>query len=317
MNKINTGRKGQLHPRNLHSGRYDFKQLCDTCPQLIPFVIGKPNGQLTIDFSDANAVLALNQGLLKYFYNIDFWQIPAGYLCPPIPGRADYIHYLADLLAECSEGIVPTGKQVRVLDIGTGANCIYPLLGSQSYGWSFVATDIDPVSVKTAKLIVTSNPKLKTFIKPLLQKNKNAIFDGIINKQDKFALTICNPPFHASMAQALASNARKVNNLTKGKAARNTAGETKLNFGGQENELHCAGGEIAFLKQMVSESLDYGQQVCWFSSLVSKSENVPVLKKLLIALDAKQIKVINMAQGQKISRLLAWSFLTEPSLPIC
>jgi 23S rRNA (adenine1618-N6)-methyltransferase len=310
MKNNNTVKANLLHPRNLHSGRYDFKQLCAASAQLAPFVINNPSGQLTIDFANPAAVLALNQALLKCFYNISFWQIPAGYLCPPIPGRADYIHYLADLLAQSANGIVPTGKKVKVLDIGTGANCIYPIIGSQCYAWSFVATDIDPVSIKTAQLIVKSNRHLTPFIKLVLQKNTNAIFAGVIKKQDKFALTLCNPPFHASMEQAAAGNARKVNNLGKGKIIANPT----LNFGGQENELCCAGGEIAFLKRMVLESQDYGQQVCWFTSLVSKAENIPVLKKLLTEIGVKRIKVINMSQGQKVSRLLAWCFLPEDDL---
>ncbi|MFT6984420.1 MAG: 23S rRNA (adenine1618-N6)-methyltransferase [Psychromonas sp.] len=310
MKNSNTVKKRVLHPRNLHHGSYDFTQLCAVCPQLSPLVIHNPNGQPTIDFSDHQAVLILNQALLKCFYKIDFWKIPQGYLCPPIPGRADYIHYLADLLAQSGNGEVPTGKQVKVLDIGTGANCIYPIIGSQSYGWSFVATDIDPVSIKIADLIVKSNRNLTPFIKLLLQKNSNAIFDGIIKKQDKFSLTICNPPFHASMEQALAGNSRKVNNLSKGKKVANDG----LNFGGQENELCCVGGEIAFLTQMCKESRSYGQQVYWFSSLVSKSENISPLKKLLAELGAKQVRVVNMAQGQKISRLLAWSFQQQSSL---
>lgn len=294
-----------LHPRNLHYGRYDLNKLCRVCPQLAAYISKNPNGELTIDFSDADALRVLNQALLNFFYHVDFWQIPPGYLCPPIPGRADYIHYVADLLAEDAGGAVPTGKQVKVLDIGTGANCIYPILGSQIYNWSFAATDIDPVSIKTAELIVKSNQNLKPFIKLRLQKNEKSIFDGIIKPQDKFALTLCNPPFHASMEKAFAGTTRKVNNLSKGGAS---SKHLTLNFGGQQNELCCVGGEIAFLKQMCTESKNYGQQVNWFTSLVSKSTNIPPLKKLLTQLAAKQIKIIKMSQGQKESRLIAWSF---------
>ena len=305
MTNKTTVKKGNLHPRNLHHGRYDLKKLCQVCPQLAQYIITNPKDEPTIDFSNADALRVLNQALLNYFYHVDFWQIPPGYLCPPIPGRVDYIHYLADLLAEDAGGSVPRGKQVKVLDIGTGANCIYPILGSQIYNWSFVATDIDPVSIKTAKLIVKSNQNLKPFIKLRLQKNEKSIFDGIIKPQDRFALTICNPPFHASMEKALAGSARKVNNLSKGQAGNN---QLKLNFGGQKNELCCVGGEIAFLKQMCRESKNYGEQVNWFTSLVSKSTNIPPLKKLLTQLAAKQIKVIKMSQGQKESRLIAWRF---------
>ncbi|WP_028864872.1 23S rRNA (adenine(1618)-N(6))-methyltransferase RlmF [Psychromonas aquimarina] len=306
MIKNKDKKAASLHPRNLHQGSYDFTRLTAACPALNPFVTVNPKGQATINFSDPQAVLLLNQALLKCFYDVDFWQIPEGYLCPPIPGRADYIHYLADLLAETFNGEIPSGKKIKALDIGSGANCIYPIIGSQSYGWSFVGSDIDPLSVKTASLIVKSNAGLKDRIKLILQKNDQAIFSGIIKKQDKFVFSMCNPPFHASMDKALAGSTRKMNNLNKGKAA-----AVKLNFGGQENELCCAGGEIAFLKLMSSESKNYAGQVCWFSSLVSKSENIAPLKKLLAQLGAEQVKVIKMSQGQKVSRLIAWSFLTQ------
>ena len=298
-------KKGKLHPRNLHHGRYDLDKLCQVCPQLKAYITRNPKDELTIDFSNADALRVLNQALLNYFYHVDFWQIPPGYLCPPIPGRADYIHYLADLLAEDAAGVLPRGKQIKVLDIGTGANCIYPILGSQIYNWSFVATDIDPLSIKTAELIVKSNPNLQPFIKLRLQKNERSVFDGIIKPQDKFALTLCNPPFHSSMEKALAGTVRKVNNLSKGQEDNS---RLKLNFGGQKNELCCPGGELAFLKQMCKESKSYAEQVKWFTSLVSKSTNIPPLKRCLTQLAAKQIKVIKMSQGQKESRLIAWRF---------
>jgi len=307
----NKEKKKGLHPRNLHAGSYDFKSLCATLPALQAYVFTNQYDTLTVDFSDSKAVLALNQALLKKFYNVDFWQLPEGYLCPPIPGRADYIHGLADLLTT-KNGEIPTGKKIKVLDIGMGANCIYPIIGSQSYGWSFVGSDIDPVAVKMAGLIVKSNKNLNPFIKLRLQKDSKSIFNHIIKENDKFALTMCNPPFHASMEKAQAGSQRKVTNLNKKKASPSLTTQEKqkvsLNFAGQENELCCAGGEIAFLKLMANESVTFASQVTWFSSLVSKSENVSPIKKLLAQLGATQIKVIKMAQGQKISRFIAWSF---------
>jgi len=296
-------KKKGLHPRNVHQGSYDFNVLCKALPNLSEFVFENQYGNLTIDFSKPKAVVALNQALLKHFCHVDFWQLPEGYLCPPIPGRADYIHGLADLLS-AESGEIPTGKKVKVLDIGMGANCIYPIIGSQSYGWSFVGTDIDPTSVKVAGSIVKFNKNLNPFIKLRLQKDKKSIFNFIIREEDRFMLTMCNPPFHASMEKAQAGSKRKLTNLNKGKVPE----KVKLNFAGQENELCCEGGEIAFLKQMAKESVLFTAQVTWFSTLISKSENVNPIKKLLTELGAKQIKVKKMAQGQKISRFLAWSF---------
>ena len=89
--------KQKLHPRNQHSEGYDFARLVSDTPELDAFKISNPFGQATIDFQNVQAVRILNRALLKTHYNIAFWDIPEAYLCPPIPGRVDYVHYLADL----------------------------------------------------------------------------------------------------------------------------------------------------------------------------------------------------------------------------
>lgn len=303
-------KRAVLHPRNPHQGRYNLTELCLACPELSRFIRQNPNGDNTIDFSNENAVLCLNQALLAHYYRVTHWQIPPGYLCPPIPGRADYIHYAADLLARSHRGTPPTGKQIQVLDIGTGANCIYPIVGSQSYGWSFLGSDIDPVSVSAAKLIVQANRCLTKQVKVIQQTDAQAIFNGVVKAHHRFDLTLCNPPFHASLADAQAGSERKWKNLNKDKPHRKPGGQVKLNFGGQKAELWCSGGEIAFLRQMAKESVAFADQVCWFTSLVSKGDNVSPLKKLILQLGAKQCEVVQMSQGQKVSRLMAWSFMT-------
>lgn len=328
-----------LHPRNKHHGHYDFKALCHSSPALKAFVRVVPSGRQSIDFTDEKAVVALNQALLLHFYGVKNWNIPAGYLCPPIPGRADYIHYLADLLAQsmndstvkvcCDEDAnnhvqFQPQHNIRVLDIGTGANCIYPIIGSQVYGWEFVASDIDSVSIKAAKSILKANSHLDKKISLIQQHDAKSIFKGIIQDTDYFDLTLCNPPFHASIAEAEAGTIKKWKNLDKSSKAHvsrkhsrlpsNSDNKSKRNFGGQQAELWCPGGEIAFLKSMAWESQNYAQQVRWFSSLVSKSENVRPLKKRLQELGVKQIKVIKMSQGQKVSRLIAWSFLANEKM---
>ena len=306
--------KGALHPRNLHIGQYDFPALIKACPELKPCVINNPRGEFTIDFSDSQSVLLLNKALLVHFYGINFWQIPAGYLCPPIPGRVDYIHYIADLLSETFASDIPQGSQIKGLDIGCGANCIYPILGSRSYDWSFVGTDIDTVAIKTAKLLVDANKNISKKITIRKQKKSKNIITGVVNKTDRFAFTMCNPPFHSSMEKATEGSLLKQANLSKKsrhKPPQNTPSTPTLNFAGQAHELSCEGGEIAFVKQMVTESALIKEQVCWFTCLLSKSENVSPLKKHLQQQDVKQVKVIEMSQGHKISRFIAWSYLGD------
>ena len=292
----NTNKKGELHPNNPHKGKYDFEVLSKNIPQLKEYIRKNPRGEDTIDFSDNEAVILLNKALLKTFYNIDNWDIPKSFLVPPIPGRADYIHYIAELLEK--------KDNVKVLDIGTGANCIYPIIGSQSYGWNFLASDIDSKSIENAQKIIDANKNLKDKIILKLQKNSDNIFEGIIDKTDRFDLTMCNPPFHSSLEAAIKANERKVSNLNKG----NKEIKKGFNFGGQKAELWCNGGELLFLKKMAKESVKFSSQVNWFTSLVSDKDNIKPLIKLLEKLGAKEVKVLEMSQGQKISRVLAWKF---------
>ncbi len=298
--------KPTLHPRNGHRSGYDFELLMQQNPELSKFTFVNQYGTQTIDFSNPDAVKSLNKSLLISNYNIKNWDIPKDYLCPPIPGRADYIHYIADLLATTNNGEIPKGENVVGLDIGIGANCIYPIIGNAVYDWSFVGTDTDEKAIQNCKKIIEQNPKLIDAISLQLQTESRFIFKNIILPEDKFAFTICNPPFHASAEEATKSSIRKVNNLQNTKTTKPV-----LNFGGQNAELWCDGGEIGFITQMIYESAKYPMQVLWFTTLVSKKDNLKSIYKTLNKVNAGTIKTIEMAQGQKTSRFVAWTFLSE------
>ncbi|MDG1804709.1 23S rRNA (adenine(1618)-N(6))-methyltransferase RlmF [Flavicella sp.] len=294
--------KSLLHPRNKHHGRYDFKLLIETLPSLKSFVSKNDYDEYSIDFFNPNAVKALNKALLLHYYNLKDWKIPKGFLCSPVPGRVDYVHYIADLLAENNQTEIPRGNQIKFLDVGVGANCIYPILGHQEYGWSFVGVDIEEISITSATQILKSNPALNDAVELRLQKNPKDIFRGAIQAGEKFEVSMCNPPFHASAEEAASATKRKLKNLK-------SKGAETLNFGGQHNELWCEGGEINFLKNMIRQSKHHAENVTWFTTLVSKKENIRPLKVLLKKLEAKSFKVIPMGQGSKISRILVWSFV--------
>lgn len=311
--------KSELHARNQHRERYDFAVLANANPALAKWI--KPNayGDMSIDFANPTAVKALNKALLKHFYSIEDWDIPAQYLCPPIPGRADYMHNLADLLNadfnQNSIGNAALNANINVLDIGVGANMIYPLIGYREYGWQFVGADIDAKALQNAQKIIDGNA-LNAQISLRLQPNEKAIFKDIIQPSDAFTFTLCNPPFHASMAEAVAGTRRKLRGLNaqKAKPSKVLASQSlkpTLNFGGQNAELYCEGGELAFLRQMMTESRDFANQCIWFTTLVSKATNLPNLQRQLKTIRAVEVKIINMQQGQKQSRILAWSFLTK------
>ena len=302
--------KTNLHPRNLDRFGYDFKQLIAKSPDLKSFVSVNEYKIETIDFSNPDAVKALNKALLLSHYDIQNWDIPKNYLCPPIPGRADYIHYIADLLASSNNGIIPEGEAVQGLDIGVGANCIYPIIGNSTYGWSFVGTDTDSKAIENCSSIIEDNPELIDAISLQQQTESRFIFKNIITPEDRFTFTICNPPFHASQDEATKSTIRKLNNL-ESRRAESKVTKPVLNFGGHNAELWCEGGELGFVTQMIYESAKYPMQCLWFTTLVSKKENLSSLYKTLNKVSAVEIKTIEMAQGQKTSRIVAWTFLSK------
>ncbi|QCU72531.1 23S rRNA (adenine(1618)-N(6))-methyltransferase RlmF [Luteimonas yindakuii] len=295
-----------LHPRNRHQGRYDFARLLAARPALSAYMLTTPRGDTSIDFGNPMAVRELNRAILHSDYGIAHWDLPDGALCPPIPGRADYLHGLADLLAvDPGDGTIPRGMSVRALDVGVGASCIYPLLGHAEYGWRFTGTDIDATSLQVAAAIVHSN-RLDKAITLRQQPRRGNVFRGVVADDDRYDVTLCNPPFHASATEAAQANQRKRRQLG-GAGAPATA--SALNFGGHAHELWYEGGEAEFLRRMVRESVGFGAQVLWFSSLVAKSAHLPGVRRQLREAGALEVREVAMAQGSKQSRFVAWSFM--------
>lgn len=298
--------KTELHSRNKNRERYDLSALIASNPELKNYV--KPNkfGDDSIDFSNPIAVKLLNKALLSHYYGIQYWEFPDDNLCPPIPGRAEYIHRIADLLGESNFGRIPTGDKIMCLDVGIGANCIYPILGVTEYGWKFIGSDIDPKSIASAENIISANPSLKDKIECRLQKHPKNIFHGIISADDKIDVSICNPPFHSSLEDAQEGTRRKIKNLS-GKREK----IPELNFAGISNELMCEGGEYEFINTMVIESKKIAKNCYWFSTLVSKQSNLKGIYKALEKSEANEIKTIPMGTGNKSSRIVAWTFLSK------
>ena len=295
--------KSKIHPRNKHRERYDFKQLIETCNELSDFVKKNEYGDESIDFFNPQAVRALNKALLQHFYKIKYWDIPQNYLCPPIPGRADYIHHAADLLGSLANGKIPQGEKIKVLDIGVGANCVYPIIGSTEYGWNFVGAEIDKVALASAQKIVDENITLKGKIQLRWQTHDKKNFGNIIEKGEYFDLSICNPPFHASAQEAQAGTIKKLSSLKKQRV-----NKVEQNFGGQHNELWCVGGERRFVTNMIRESRQFGSHVLWFSTIISKSSHLQEIYDWLKTCEVAEHRTIEMGQGQKVSRIVAWTF---------
>ena len=279
-----------LHPKNRFNKGYNFDDLIAKNPNLKAFVFKNKYDDLTIDFSDPKAVKELNKALLFYFEQLSVWDFPDENLCPPIPGRLDYIHHLADLLS--------LEKNIKILDVGTGASCIYPLLGVAAYDWSFVATDIELNALDTAQDNIDDN-NFTDKIELRQQLDETNILKGILEDSEVFSATMCNPPFYKSAEEAQGANRRKTRNL---------GNNAVRNFSGNNNELWYVGGEKAFLHTYLYESSLYPKSSKWFTSLVSKKENVESLKASSKKLGVQTFKVIPMHQGNKVTRIVCWQF---------
>lgn len=298
--------KTRLHPRNRNRDPYDLETLKRMTPTLKDYIKTNTVGLPTVDFSNPIAVKLLNTGLLKYYYGIDYWDFPHENLCPPIPGRADYIHHMADVLMAVNFGRLPLGNKIRCLDIGVGASCIYPIIGVTEYDWNFIGADIDSKSTASALNIIRKNAALKDKISIRLQKNPSCFFQDILAPDEFVDITICNPPFHASLKDAQKGTFRKIKNLTGKKTS-----APILNFSGVKNELVYAGGELKFIQNMIWESRKFRKNCYWFSTLVSKQSNLRSIDRLLKKVGANQVKTIPMGTGNKASRIVVWTFFSK------
>lgn len=302
----NTQEKVRLHIRNKNRERYDLEALKVAVPELADHItINKYDAQ-SVDFANPVAVKLLNKALLNHYYGIKNWEFPVENLVPPIPGRADYLHYMADLLGQSNFGELPEGDTIKVLDIGVGASCIYPIIGVTEYGWNFIGSDIDAQSIESSTNIVNSNPSLEGKVECRLQKDPKAFFTGILSKDEKIDFSMCNPPFHSSTEEAQKVSHRKVKNLSGKKSAK-----VELNFAGISNELICEGGEAKFIHNMITESQDFAKNCFWFTTLVSKQSTLKGIYKSLNEMEVAQVKTIPIGTGNKSSRIIAWSFLSK------
>ena len=279
-----------LHPKNRFNRGYNFEELIKNNSSLSEFVIKNKYDSITIDFSNPKAVKELNKALLFSYDKISVWDFPDENLCPPIPGRLDYIHHLSDLLS--------SEEKIKILDIGTGATCIYPLLGVAEYDWDFVATDIELDSLDTAQDIIDDN-NFDSKIELRQQFDEQHVLKGVLEEDDSFSATMCNPPFYKSAEEARGANRRKTRNL---------GNNAVRNFSGNQNELWYVGGEKAFLHTYLYESSLFPKKSKWFTSLVSKKENVESLEKSSKKLGVKEFKIIPMNQGNKVTRIVCWRF---------
>ncbi|CCF75511.1 Protein of unknown function (DUF890) [Babesia microti strain RI] len=236
---------------------------------------------------------------------------PNRYLSPCIPGRKLYLDTINSLLGPSSDHKI-YNNNVKVLDVGTGASVIYPLLGCCEYGWNFVATDICDDALNIARHNVYIN-KLESKIVLRKQNNPFNMYNGVIDNYEFYHFTICNPPFYSSYddrrnnfkthkmgnTRELIFNIPHNCTLKLSQKYRNADDICHVNYGDYiiypsgnddlNNSLDettsfkrnriC--GELAFITLMLIESRFYCNNALWFTSLISKKINLKKLKQMI------------------------------------
>ncbi|MCJ1370519.1 hypothetical protein MMC20_001732 [Loxospora ochrophaea] len=257
----------------------------------------KSNGQL--DFSDPAAVKQLTKSLLKADFGIEI-DLPDDRLCPPVPNRLNYILWIQALLDTTSGRLTEQAdisQDVIGLDIGTGASCIYPLLGCQQRpNWKFIATDIDEKNMHYARQNILSND-LQSRIRPLPTTPSDPLIPLDALNLSHITFTISNPPFYASTASLLASSA------SKSRPPHSTCT-------GSETEMVTPGGEVAFVSRMIDESAELRERVQWYSSMLGKRDSVAAVISTLKNKGAENWAVKEFVQGGGKTRRwgVAWSW---------
>lgn len=327
--------RATIHPRNKYSENPpDFGLLASIYPTFQPFVFYSRDGRPRIDWKDYNATRELTRVLLLHDHGINWW-IPDGQLCPTVPNRSNYVHWIEDLLS--SEIIVDNqadGGVVRGFDIGTGANCIYPLLGSSLLGWRFVGSDVSDVALEWAEKNVKNNPHISGLIE--IRKVENNEEDGlqiedirdsecnIHNLDDACTGTSvsCPAELHSGVKMSyqgppvlvgVVKDEEKFDFCMCNPPFFETMEEAGLNpktaCGGTSKEMVCPGGEQAFITRIIEDSVKLKQSFRWYTSMVGRKSNLKILISKLRAVGVTIVKTTEFVQGQTCRWGLAWSFV--------
>ncbi|EIW53771.1 uncharacterized protein TRAVEDRAFT_60998 [Trametes versicolor FP-101664 SS1] len=284
-----------MHARNPYQSPPDFLALADAHPALKPHIIRTAKGA-TIDFKDDAAQRALTEAILSRDFGLRV-VLPPGRLCPPVTYRLNYILWLEDVLAAVALALgEDPDRPVRGIDVGTGASAIYPLLGCRTRpNWSFVATEIDALSLRSARENVRANA-LEGRISIREADPAGHIFGPLFESDGAgYDFTMCNPPFYGSREE--------VQQSAEGKEHGPNAVCT-----GADVEMITPGGEAAFVARMVEESTRAQDRCRWFTSMLGKLSSLAHVVQALRDHKIENYAVAELVQGQTRRWVLAWSF---------
>uniref|UniRef100_G3U5Q4 U6 small nuclear RNA (adenine-(43)-N(6))-methyltransferase n=1 Tax=Loxodonta africana TaxID=9785 RepID=G3U5Q4_LOXAF len=292
-----------MHARNRYKDKPpDFAYLASKYPDFKQHVQINLNGRVSLNFKDPEAVRALTCTLLREDFGLSI-DIPLERLIPTVPLRLNYIHWVEDLIGHQDSD---RSTLRRGIDIGTGASCIYPLLGATLNGWYFLATEVDDICFNYAKKNVEQN-NLSDLIKAQVVKvpQKTLLMDALKEESEIiYDFCMCNPPFFANQLEAKGVNSR--NPRRPPPSSVNTGGIT---------EIMAEGGELEFVKRIIHDSLQLKKRLRWYSCMLGKKCSLAPLKEELRIQGVPKVTYTEFCQGRTMRWALAWSFYDDVTVP--
>ncbi|VDO27092.1 unnamed protein product [Haemonchus placei] len=304
-----------MHPRNPYKDKPpDFNDLATRFADFRAHCTLGSNGRVFVNFQEDGAVRSLAKALLKKDFDLEI-ELPHGCLVPRVPQRLNYILFIEDLLK-----LNHIEDDIVGIDIGTGASCVYALLGARWAGWKFIATEANDEAANTANgnvvrnqlshlvRVVHVNEHSQTLIKDLTRQ-----FSDL-----QFSFCMCNPPFFESCetdkrfsvdtASGAMLNECAVDSSEAERAPPRSATVAR------RGELEVEGGEVAFVGRLIDDSVLLQTQVSIYTTMLGKKSSVNALCRRLSRIDGVRYTVSTLSQGRTQRWVLAWTFLAKIQL---
>ena len=265
----------------------DFLILIKEFPELKKYIIKHNDNKIeefSFDWSNNDLSLLMTKSILKYYFNIQYYDIPKGFLIPPIPSRLNYLNLIHSLIKDIKE------ENIIGIDIGTGANIIYPILGNSVYNWKFICTEINNESYNNARIILQKN-NLEEDINLIKQDNKNNIFLGILNRENKYSFSMCNPPYYDYEQEIKIEDKKR---------------DSEFNF----DEVYYKEGELGFFQRYLEESICYKKNIFLYTILIGKKSNSEIIYDKINTYNGiiKLCNIKKIQTGNNVRYIIYWSF---------
>ncbi|XP_014255372.1 U6 small nuclear RNA (adenine-(43)-N(6))-methyltransferase [Cimex lectularius] len=291
MNKL-------MHPKNPYKTPPNFKELALQFPEFRKFARQDLSGKIGLNFKNEGAVWALTSCLLKKDFDLDVKTVPS-HLVPTLPLRLNYILWLSDIV----QLLRPGQEGASGIDIGTGACCIYPLVAAKRFSWNMIGTEVDENNFKCAKENVERNG-LQDKIRVLSVK-QGTFLCGVVKEEEVYDFCMCNPPFY---------DETNPNDNCKSKRRSEERPGPRNAQSGVNVELTTQGGEIAFVQNIIDDSLKLKDQIRVYTTMLGHKSSLAPLKLYIKKNCEAKISSTMFCQGRTTRWGLAWTFLPNVDL---